>query len=89
MSTLQKLLTKRQREITALIVLGLTNKQIGRELGITEGTVKIHLHAIYQRCGVPNRTALAFLSTGLQRAPATPAMQGREPASDQSGIEAA
>ena len=42
-----------------LVAQGLSNKQIGRKLNITEGTVKLHLHEIYVRVGVRNRTVLA------------------------------
>jgi len=40
-------LTARQRQIVALLVQGMTNKEIARVLDITEGTVKIHLHHIF------------------------------------------
>jgi two-component system nitrate/nitrite response regulator NarL len=53
------MLTKRQLEVTALVSAGLSNKDVGRRLNLTEGTVKIHLHHIYDRLGVANRTALA------------------------------
>jgi len=51
--------TGRQREVMFLVAQGLSNKQIGRKLNITEGTVKLHLHEIYVRVGVRNRTVLA------------------------------
>jgi len=54
-------LTPRRREIIALAVKGASNKQIAWELNITEGTVKTHLHRIYVRLGINNRTALAAL----------------------------
>jgi two-component system, NarL family, nitrate/nitrite response regulator NarL len=54
-------LTKRQHEIVALVSTGISNKEIGRRLNLTEGTVKMHLHAIYAKLGVPNRTTLALL----------------------------
>jgi hypothetical protein len=41
---------------------GLTNKQIARQLSICEGTVKLHLHSIYGKVSVNNRTALASLA---------------------------
>ena len=34
------------------------NKDVGRRLNISEGTVKVHLHNIYSKLGVKNRTAL-------------------------------
>ena len=54
------MLTPRQAEIVEQLRRGLTNKQIGRQLGITEGTVKVHLNAIYERIGVCTRTELVF-----------------------------
>jgi DNA-binding CsgD family transcriptional regulator len=54
-------LTRRQHEIAALVAEGLSNKEIAWPLKITEGTVKLHLHAIYSKLEVPNRTALAVL----------------------------
>ena len=45
----------------ALVVKGWSNKQAARELGITEGTVKVHLHNIFEKLGVANRTALTTL----------------------------
>jgi len=54
-------LTSRQRQIVMLAAGGFSNKQIARELSITEGTVKIHLHRIYGRLGIGNRTSLAAL----------------------------
>jgi DNA-binding CsgD family transcriptional regulator len=50
-------LTVRQRELLQLLAAGHTNRQIGRRLGISEGTVRSHLEAIYTRLGVSSRTA--------------------------------
>ena len=55
-------LTDREREIAALVARGLANKEISRKINISEGTVKIHLHNIYQKIGVANRTALATIA---------------------------
>jgi DNA-binding CsgD family transcriptional regulator len=41
--------------------MGLRNKEIARRLGINESTVKIHLHNIYRKAQVSNRTALVAL----------------------------
>ena len=41
---------------------GVTNKEIGRRLSVAEGTVKVHLHRIYRKLGIANRTALAILA---------------------------
>lgn len=48
-------LTARESEVLKLAALGSRNKEIGRALGITEGTVKMYLHSIYQKLGVTNR----------------------------------
>ena len=53
-------LTAREYEITTLASAALSNKEIARRLGVTEGTVKAHLHNIYQKADVPNRTALTL-----------------------------
>jgi DNA-binding NarL/FixJ family response regulator len=49
-------LTAREREILGLVSDGLTNARIGRELWVTEQTVKFHLSNIYRKLGVSNRT---------------------------------
>jgi two-component system nitrate/nitrite response regulator NarL len=55
-------LTIREREVMLLVAIGLSNKEVGRRLTLSEGTVKIHLHNIYQKVGVANRTALTALA---------------------------
>jgi len=55
-------LTPRERELVILATEGLSNKVIARRIGVTEATVKIHLHNIYQKLGFSNRTALATLA---------------------------
>ena len=55
-------LTRRQHEIVWLVSTGLSNKEIGRKLNVTEGTVKMHLHTIYAKLGIRNRTKLALLA---------------------------
>jgi DNA-binding NarL/FixJ family response regulator len=50
-------LTPRQWELLHLVAPGHTNAQIARRLGISEGTVRIHLENIYQRLRVSSRTA--------------------------------
>jgi DNA-binding NarL/FixJ family response regulator len=53
-------LTEREREVVVVVSEGKTNKEIGRRLSLAEGTVKVHLHHIYQKLGIANRTALAI-----------------------------
>lgn len=50
-------LTGRQLDVLHLLGRGLPNKLIARELGITEGTVKVHLLAVFRALNVRNRTA--------------------------------
>ena len=52
-------LTERQEEIAKLAARGLSNKLIARQLGLTEGTVKIHMHYILARLGIRSRVVLA------------------------------
>lgn len=52
-------LSPREIEIMLKVAEGLSNKEVGRQLDISEGTVKIHLHSIYQKIHVNNRTSLA------------------------------
>jgi DNA-binding NarL/FixJ family response regulator len=49
-------LTDRQRDVVRLLALGQSNKEIARALGITEGTVKVHLLSVFRALGVRNRT---------------------------------
>jgi two-component system nitrate/nitrite response regulator NarL len=55
-------LTSREREVVLALAEGLSNKGVGRRLNLSEGTVKVHLHNIYSKLGVKNRTALAVLA---------------------------
>lgn len=52
-------LTARELEVTRLVARGLRNKEIARELSITEGTVKMYLHTIYEKLDVGSRVELA------------------------------
>jgi two-component system, NarL family, nitrate/nitrite response regulator NarL len=58
-------LTDRERQIMRLVSEGLSNKAIGRRLNIADGTIKQHLHHIYQKLEIDNRTALAALAISL------------------------
>jgi two-component system, NarL family, nitrate/nitrite response regulator NarL len=58
-----KSLTNRERQIIlTLRVGGLSNRDIGRQLSVSEGTVKVHLHKIYKKLGVNGRTALVAMA---------------------------
>jgi DNA-binding NarL/FixJ family response regulator len=58
-AAISRLLTPREMEIMLKVAQGLTNSQVGHQLSISEGTVKMHLHSIYEKVGVSNRTSLA------------------------------
>jgi two-component system nitrate/nitrite response regulator NarL len=53
-----KLLNPRERAVALLIAGGLSNKDIARELGLCLGTVKVHVHNIFQKLGVKSRNSL-------------------------------
>ena len=50
-------LTEREREVIALVADGLANRQIARQLFLSEATVKTHLVHVFTKLGVDNRTA--------------------------------
>ncbi len=52
----------RERQIVRIMAEGLTNKEMALRLGLAAGTVKVHLHRIYRKLGIANRTALAILA---------------------------
>lgn len=52
------LLTPREIEVVGMVAKGLSNKEIGAKLFIAEGTVKIHLHNIYEKLGINRRAEL-------------------------------
>jgi two-component system, NarL family, response regulator LiaR len=56
------LLTDREQEVLALLVLGHSNSVIGQQLGISPHTVKNHLRSIYGKLDVSTRTAAARLA---------------------------
>jgi two-component system, NarL family, nitrate/nitrite response regulator NarL len=55
-------LTKREKQIVELVSAGLPNKEVGRQLNLTAGTVKVHLHNIFSKLAIRNRTALTALA---------------------------
>jgi DNA-binding NarL/FixJ family response regulator len=56
----ESMLSAREREVLGLVAEGLANKQIGRALGISERTVKVHVGNIFRRIGVTDRTSAAL-----------------------------
>jgi two-component system, NarL family, nitrate/nitrite response regulator NarL len=55
-------LTPRERDVVSAVAQGKRNKEIARDLGISEGTVKMHLHNLYEKLSVTSRTELAILA---------------------------
>ena len=60
-------LSPREREVLQLLVQGKSNKQIAKQLGIAEATVKCHFRVIFMRMGVTDRTqaVVSALQRGL------------------------
>jgi two-component system nitrate/nitrite response regulator NarL len=52
-------LAPRERQLIRFVRQGLRNREIAKELGVTEGTVKVYLHAVFEKLGVSSRTELA------------------------------
>ena len=71
-------LTDRERQIVCLVSEGLSNKEIGRRLNISDGTIKVHLHHIFEKLEITNRTALAALAIS-QNETSSPPMENEVP----------
>ncbi len=56
-------MTTREVEVAGLVALGLRNREIAERLAISEGTVKIHLHNIYEKLGIDGRSQLVRLAS--------------------------
>jgi DNA-binding NarL/FixJ family response regulator len=69
-------LSPREREVMFYAAKGIANKAIARELNVAEGTVKLHLHRVYQKLGIKSRFALAALARNL---PPLPSRKHRDP----------
>ena len=54
------MLTKREQQVMELVVKGLTNEEISKELEITTHTIKAHLISIYEKLQVKNRAQAAI-----------------------------
>ena len=57
-------LSPREREVALVVARGLANKEIARELGLSEGTVKQHIHNIFLKSGMRRRDMLSLLASG-------------------------
>lgn len=56
----ERLLTPRELEIVRMVGSGARNREIAARLFITEGTVKIHFHNIYEKLAISSRVELAL-----------------------------
>jgi FixJ family two-component response regulator len=65
-------LTPREREVMALVVSGLLNKQVGSELGISEITVKAHRGSVVRKMEADSLADLVTMAARLRLAPASP-----------------
>ncbi len=52
-------LTHRESQVAARVAAGMASKNIAHDLGICEGTVKVHLKHAYSKTGLDNRVKLA------------------------------
>lgn len=57
-----EVLSGRERAVASLARRGLRNKEIADELGLTEGTVKVHLHKVFEKLEIRGRTELILLA---------------------------
>jgi ATP/maltotriose-dependent transcriptional regulator MalT len=71
----RSLLSRREHEVYELLCQGLTNRQIAELLFISESTVKVHVHHIYDKLGVRSRTALTVRAALERSAQATSAIE--------------
>jgi DNA-binding NarL/FixJ family response regulator len=64
MEEIARALTPRELEVARMVKQGLRNKAIARQLDITVGTTKLHLHNIYEKLKLDGRVALVrFLAS--------------------------
>ena len=61
----KELLSTRQRQIFDLIVVGQSNKEIAKKLGLSVFTVKIHVAKLFEKLGVHHRSAVALAGAKL------------------------
>ena len=60
MQFIHEALSSRQMQIMRMVAAGLGNKEIGKKLFISEGTVEVHLHKVYRRLDMKSRLSLAL-----------------------------
>ncbi|QOQ78152.1 response regulator transcription factor [Pseudomonas poae] len=60
-------ITNRELEVIGLLIHGLTNKQIGRELGISNHTVRDHISSMLRKTNTTSRVELAVVMSGIKK----------------------
>ena len=61
------LLSPRERQIAEGVAVGKRNREIAESVGMTEGSIKVYLHRIYEKLGIDNRTELAVLMLNARK----------------------
>ena len=79
-------LTPRERQVFALVVRGMLNKQIAHELGTSERTVKAHRHMVMQKCGVRSVAELVMIAERTGILPPTSCSRRRCAPTDVSSV---
>ena len=54
-------LTSREYQVAMLVAHGLSNRDIARELGLTTGTVKLHMHEVLRKLDVKSRSEVLLM----------------------------
>jgi DNA-binding NarL/FixJ family response regulator len=67
-------LSKREREVLALLEQGLSNRQVAQTLFLSEATIKVHAHRIYDKLGIRSRQEIAYQALLRRTDQATSAM---------------
>ncbi len=73
-----RLLTKREEDVVRLVAEGLQNREIAKELKLSEHTVKNYLFHIFEKLGVSSRVELVLYAVSNAKAGQTPAVQRGE-----------
>jgi DNA-binding CsgD family transcriptional regulator len=58
-----KVLSHSEFKVALLVARGLSNKKVARELGVKEGTVKVHLNRVFRKLGAKRRHDLAGMTS--------------------------
>jgi two-component system nitrate/nitrite response regulator NarL len=66
-SALNRPLTKREQDVVNLVAEGLTNREVAKQLGLTEHTVSNYLLRVYEKLGTSSRVELVLYQLKKQR----------------------